>query len=988
MDEQPERIREDLRNALAGQVRVDELTRAAFATDAGLLQVRPAAVVSPRTAAEVVEVLRYAAEKGLPVHPRGGGTGVAGESLGNGLMLDLARHLQAVTATTADTVTAQAGVRWRVLQTHLAARGRMLGPDPVSEEQATVGGMVATDGSGPHAMRHGTTADCVRSLSVVLADGETVELTDRVPVTAPGVVGRLARGVAEVVRRYADAIAAEQPAGLAGPGGYLLRDIGSGRTIDLARLLAGAEGSLGVVTSATLTTVPLPPPCGMVLACFSSLRAGAEAVRAVTDDGVCAAEILDRRLMMLVRAAAGAAGSWIAPAGEALVMVERDDAADLASLADRLGRARGRVASVITVTEPAALARWWRLRGEAVRRTHPPKLANRPGGDNVGREPVWLTDSVAVPPARVGEFLTRMLEIAGRHRVGTTVLGHLGTGCVHVRPLLDLADPAQRTVMRPLGEEIAAAARELGGTFHGEHGTGLLRTPLLPLQFPRLMPAFREIKRLFDPEGRLNPGRIADPDATRTTSVRSGGSATFPLHLLRPQARAGDTPTPDLQLLWPGPAPGAVATACNGCGQCASHHPSARMCPSFFADDDELAAPRSKANLLRQVASGQVEAHSLSSDEFREVADRCVQCMSCRIDCPAGVDVSKLMAEAKAANVAEHGLRRTDWFLSRLETFSRWASANALFANALLGNRGFRWLVEQAVGVSKRRRLPRFHHRTFLRRAARHGWTVKPRLGEPRPRVAFLADMFVNHNDPHLGECAVRVLQHHGRRVYVPPTQVASGMAPYQVGDVEHARLGLDWNISIFAELARDGYDVVTTEPSAALMFRQEAAHLVSEPDLKLLAGRTWEFSEYMAMLAGEGRLKPGLGAVPLTVAYHEPCHQRALQGPHRLEPLLGRIPRLKLLPLDLGCSGMAGTFGLRAAQFDASLTAGRHLLDRLRESDVHFGVTQCSPCRLQMEQGAGRRTLHPAHWLAISYGLVSRPERLLRPVDPDALAE
>lgn len=509
------------------------------------------------------------------------------------------------------------------------------------------------------------------------------------------------------------------------------------------------------------------------------------------------------------------------------------------------------------------------------------------------------------------------------------------------------------------------------GTIAGEHGVGLLRSGLLPRQYPRLAPVFARIKDIWDPAGTLNPGRIA------------GAPPRLPLELLRQRELAGSpetAPTYAPQLLWNESPLLDSAEQCNGCAACQTTAPSARMCPSFHVEQSELAGPRSKANLLRQLLVGEVDPRQLPTGEFRAIADYCVHCKMCKHECPSGVDISKLMVEAKAANVAEEGLGTTDAFFSRLPGWSDWGSRNAFFVNGLLRNPWSRWAIERWFGLSRQRRLPRLHHRSFLRRAAVQGWTQLPRASDPRPKVAIFVDTYGNYFDPHLTECMIRVLEHHQRRVYVPPGQVGSGMAALALGELEAARSALNKNIAIFIELLRQGYDIVTAEPSAALMFRDEARHLVADPDLRLLEERTYECSEYLGVLQERGELHEGSNPLPFTVAYHEPCHQRALVPRANIPRLLGRLSGTRLVHLDHGCSGMAGTFGMRARGYVASLRAGAAMLERVAAEDIHLATAQCSACRLQIEQGSGKRSLHPVELFAVSLGLVADPARLLAP--------
>jgi Fe-S oxidoreductase len=338
------------------------------------------------------------------------------------------------------------------------------------------------------------------------------------------------------------------------------------------------------------------------------------------------------------------------------------------------------------------------------------------------------------------------------------------------------------------------------------------------------------------------------------------------------------------------------------------------------------------------------------------------------------------MLEAKAANVAEYGLDRIDWVMSRTESFARLGSNFAALANAALSSRTLRWLLEKAFGVSRRRRLPRFALRNFLRRARRQGWTRKPVLG--RPRVAYFVDIFATYNDPLIAEATVAVLQHNGIDVYVPPTQLGCGMAPLAYGDVETAREAVEHNVHLLAEVAREGYRIVCSEPTAALMLKQDALDVLDDPDARLVAGQTVELTAYLHELFAAGRLRTDFQPLPFSVGHHVPCHVKALGGPAVGPDLLALIPGLRVRKIEVGCSGMAGTFGLQARNHDLSLEAGRPMLEEFARPTVLFGSTECSTCRLQMEDGGGKRTLHPVQYLALAYGYLPELfDRLREPI-------
>jgi Fe-S oxidoreductase len=634
------------------------------------------------------------------------------------------------------------------------------------------------------------------------------------------------------------------------------------------------------------------------------------------------------------------------PRASALDCSKRLHDADQAPIFSRLG------------LEPDEADALWCLREAAL-----PNLYGMRGG----AQPVACIEDVGVPVEELPTYLHRVQDVLQRHETTASYLIHAATGQVHTRPFLDLAKPDDVAKLRAIADEVYTVALDLGGTISTQHGTGLARTPWVARQYGRLFPVFRELKAIFDPRQVFNPGKIVGPDDT---------AAVWPL---RRQAPAAAEP-PHRLLVWQAAEVRGESAVCNGCGHCRTEAPARRMCPIFRATHAEEATPRAKANLMRHLLQEGTDPQALSSEDVRAVADLCVNCKMCAVECPAHVNIPKLMLEAKAANVAEHGMDRSDWVMARTESFARLGSSFATFVNAALSSRTLRWLLERTFGVSRKRRLPLFTQRNFLRRAERRGWTKRPRAG--RPRVAYFVDIFANYNDPTIAEAVVAVLQHNGLEVYVPPGQWGCGMAPLAYGDVEGARDAVQHNLRILADLAREGYPILCSEPTAARMLRHDALDLLDDPDARVVAEKTVEFTAFVDQLRREDRMRTDFQPLAFSVGHHIPCHLKALGQAVAGPSLLALIPGLNVHTIDVSCSGMAGTFGLKARNYAVSLEAGRPMLEQLGRPATLFGATECSTCRLQMEDGTGKRTLHPAQYLALAYGLMPDLfQRLRRPI-------
>lgn len=982
LDQQRARIQDDLRGLMAGEVRCDDVFVQLFASDGSIHQIRPLGVVRPRSTADVVACVQYAADKQIPLHARGAGTGLAGESLGPGLIVDFSLHLRRMVQIGPEWVRVQAGVVPERLNAHLRRRGRLFGPAPAASHVTTMGGLIAVDGAGSHWLRYGSARRHVESLEIVLADGQVLEVGREPLAETPGRPSsprkrELVRQLARLLRAHADMIRQKAPRSPVNRCGYNLLEALGEDHLDLARLLVGSEGTLALFTEATVATQSAPKCRGVVLLLFDGLEKAARAVREILPQGLSACDLMDRRHLSLARETEVRYDLLIPRDTEAALLVEQDGD-EPAQVRDRLYRLVDHVRRLEHAAFAARVALdagevelFWGL----ARRIRP--VFSRIKGST---RPVPVVDDVAVPPELLPEFLVRVQNVLKRHQVTAALFCHAGQGQLHLEPFLDLAEGEDVAKMRHLAQSLYEEVFDAGGTIGGGQACGLSRTPFLGQQYGELYEVFREVKRIFDPHHLLNPGKVVGDDPDLLTRHLRPVAAALP----RPAEPLPQADAPamrdllELQLNWNPAQVADIAFSCNGCGECRSQAPDVRMCPIFRILPAEEASPRAKANLIRGVLSGQLEMDALTSTEFKAVADLCVNCHMCQVECPAEVDIPKLMSEAKGAYVAAKGLTFGDWVLTHLDLFSALGCLTGPIANWALRNRQMRWLMEKALGISQSRKLPRFASRSFLRRAARRRLTRLTRRGGHK--VAYFVDTYANYHDVGLAQAMVAVLEHNGVSVYVPPEQKQAGMAAVSCGALDRARRLARHNVAILAEAVRQGCHVVATEPAAALCLVREYLNLLDDDDARLVAQNTSEACTYLWKLHTLGRLHLDLKPINAAVGYHMPCRLKALRVGSPGENLLRLIPGLNVQHLEEGCSGMAGTFGLKRESYRASLRAGWGLISRMRDPCLQAGATECSTCKMQMEQGTTKPTLHPIKLLALAYGLLPDASALLAP--------
>jgi Fe-S oxidoreductase len=717
----------------------------------------------------------------------------------------------------------------------------------------------------------------------------------------------------------------------------------------------------------------VPAHVGVALLLFDRLESAARAVQELRELPIAACDLMDRRHLGLARESDVRYDLLIPAIAEAALVVEiqaettTELREHLTSVAQRIrGDARLAIDARHTL-DPDEREFYWRLATRVVPRLHRLKGSTRP---------LPFVEDVLVPPEALPEFLVKLQNVLKRHEVTASLYGHVGHGRLHVRPFLDLLNPHDVEKMQPLAEDFYDEVLQAGGWIGGELGDGLSRTPYLARQSGPMVGLFRTLKTMFDPGNLLNPGKIVGSDGAPGKSLlRTYGE--------RPVVEGDDKPVAvfSLQLNWSAEdrTPGGVARmadACNGCGACRSQSPGGRMCPMFRFLPREEASPRAKANLMRAILSGTLAPESLATDEFKLLADSCVNCQQCRAECPAGVDVCKLMVEAKAAYVAQNGLRPSDWLMTRLDLAGACGGIVSGLANWALANRQARWVLEKLLGIAHGRKLPRVARKSFLRRASRRRLNRSSR--GTGPKVLYFVDTFANYYDPDLAEAFVAVLEHNGVSVYAPGAQAQSGMAAMTMGAVDVARRFAKRNVSLLADAVRQGYEIVATEPAAAHCLSREYPTLLDDDETRLVAANTSEACSYLWRMHRQGKLQLDFKPMAMTVGYHAPCMMKALDVGSPGENLLRLVPGLFVDSRETGCSGMAGTFGLKRENFRNSLRAGWDLVTRMRAPAIQAGATECSSCRVQMEQGTTKPTLHPIKILAIAYGLTPHLDRLL----------
>ena len=960
-----------LRSRLAGEIHSDPYYRTLYSTDASNHSVQPLGVVIPKNDEDLIAVVETAAELGIPVLPRGGGTSLSGSALGTALVLDCSQHLAQIHHIDPASQIAEVGPGVVCTQLNLAAaqHGLVYGPDPASADRATIGGMIGTNATGAHSIRYGMTADHVLSLDVILADGSPARLEDlrldqaRARSRMNSLEARIYARALDLRLRSATAVEEGWPRTWRRSSGYNLNYL-TGFTPDqpaawfedpgpypphnefnLAPVICGSEGTLAIVRRARLRLVRKPAAAALLVLGFAGVAEACDFTSVVLETGPAAVELIPRTLIQRARAVPAYSRKLGFVEGDpaALLVIEYtgDTPSEAAAKAQPLA-GRGRVLSGLQ--EQADL---W-----AVRKAGLGLLMSVPGE----AKPITFMEDVAVPVAQLGAYVREVDRILAAHGTYGEWYAHASAGCLHLRPLINLKSEAGLRQMRKIGEAVVELTLSMRGAISGEHGDGLSHTEFNERLFgPVLFAAFRELKQAFDPKGILNPGKVV-PDPAR--------SATLDSQLRFGPAYRASAPPTTFAFRKEGGFAKAIE-ACTGVGIC--RKAEGVMCPSFQATRMEMHSTRGRANALRAVISGGLPQGALASDELFEILDLCLECKGCKSECPTEVDMARMKAEVLNWYQQEHGIPLRSRLFGEIATFMRLAQPVAGLANPLVRSKPFRWAMETGLGVAAQRVLPPIARHAFSRQFKR---TAKRTDADP---VVLFVDTFTELNHPELGHAAVKVLEAVGCQVLLATGQGCCGRTMVSKGLLGRAKACAEHNVQTLSEYARQGIPIVGLEPSCLLMLRDEYLDLLPGDAAAIaVAGAARLIEEFLTEVreAGGSRLaRLHLSPKPGRLLLHNHCHSKALVGSGPVLALLRGI-RTEVEEIPSGCCGMAGSFGYEAEHYALSMQIGElKLFPQIRSEAQNSPEAQVvapgMSCRAQIRDGTGATAYHPVMVLA-----------------------
>jgi len=936
-----------LRAETTADVRFDAVSRALYATDASVYTLTPLGVVLPRTQQDLIAIVRICGRLGCPITLRGGGTSQCGQAIGTGLVVDTSKYLTAVLDVNVEERWARVepGIVLDELNARLRPHGLRFAPDVSTASRATLGGMMANNSSGARSVYYGKTIDHVLEQDVVLADGSVAHFGPLAPealdaaCAGDSLEARCYRTVRELARTHADEVARRYPKVLRRVMGYNLDEFtASDRPFNLAKLLVGSEGTLGVVLSAKVNLVPLPRAKAVLAIQFTELLEALGAAPLILRHGPSAVEVMDGFILDYTRQSAALTAmrdSFIEGDPGALLCVEfyADQAADLpprlAALEADL-RAQNLGYRYVHALDLPTQARVWGLREAALGLS----MAMKEDAKSLS-----FVEDTAVPPERLRDYIARFLATVRAHGTTAGVYAHASVGCLHVRPVINLKTEEGVRRFEALANDVADLVLEFGGALSGEHGDGLVRSPFIRKMFgPAIYDAFRTIKQTFDPAGLFNPGKIVDA-GPMTANLRFGAGYV--------------TPRPDTHFDYDeyGGFGGAVEM-CSGIGACRKTI-EGTMCPSYMATHDEQHTTRGRANVLRLAMAGRLGEAGLDDRGVYETLDLCLECRACKAECPVGVDMARYKSEFLAGYWQRHGTSLEARALGHARALARLGSALAPFSNVVARSAPGRALAERLIGIDRRRRLPAFQRRTLQDRA--------PAAGSAPAAALLFVDTFTNYYDPAIGLAALDVLAAVGTPAALAPNGCC-GRPQISKGLLGEARALAADNAERLHDDAAAGRPLVFCEPSCLSAVREDAPALLrgeARRKARVVAEASVLFEEYAA---ARGAALP-LASGPARVLLHGHCHQRSMGLVASAKALLGRIPGVTVEDAEAGCCGMAGSFGYGRAHYEVSKAIGeRRLFPAVRaRGEGTVVVAAGTSCRHQIHDFTGVDAVHPA---------------------------
>ena len=968
----PELIAKSLQQRISGDVLFDEWQRCMYASDASAYEILPKCVVLPKSADDVIKVVKFASDNSVPVIARGGGSGLAGQAVGDGIIIDFTKYMNKIIEINdkENYVVVEPGIYKGILDRELKKYDKFLPPDPSSANYCALGGMIATNASGAHTVKYGSTIDYVLSLDVVLSNGDLIHTK---PVTIGSdewnsiisnnsIEGRLYRALRDILYPNKQLIEGGFPKVRKNSCGYRLDRVLKDDTLDLSKLFVASEGTLGIVVRAKFRIMDLPKHKALIFSGFDSTLEASRSIPRILEMKPSALELIDRTVIQLARTASEAFASKVPIGTNCLLFVEfdGDDMEQIKNSIESLMNILTQINATLIAKSFDAneIGKLWEIRKNALAYTMKIRSNNK--------KPVAFMEDPVVAVDKLGFLVDTLQQVYNKHGLSYVIYGHAGDGNLHARPLLDVGKSEDVRIMKDVTNDLLAAITSVHGSVSAEHGDGLARSEFIKDVYGNeIYQLFVKVKELFDPNNIMNPNKKVSASGTFVKNFRYGYARKELEQVLNWQIPDSKIPSKitgyNTELSY-----NNEVDLCHGCGACRELNLGLRMCPVFKGLNDEVASCRGRNNVLRWMFKVDGLAKDFAvTEEYRDIIYKnCVQCKMCLVDCPSNVNVGKSMAEARAAYAKVKGLPKGYEYFVNIDKHASLGCKLAPFSNLLMSNRLFRAILERKTGIDKRKMFPKFSRKTFdvVYQEYKKGSKTSFDKG-----VAFFCDTYINYVDPALGIRIVKMLQRNGYDV-IFPKQMSSGLPALLEGAPDIGKEIAEHNVKNLYPYASKSIPIVCFSPSSSIALKMDYLNVLDNEQTRTVANNTYDIHEFLSNLHKKGELDTNFQPIDEEVGIHFHCHTIVQGVDKHVLNLLKLIPKLRYHIVEKGCCGVGGSYSFIKSNYDLAMRIGKELFNAVQQESKVY--TTGESCKLQIEEGSKKSLGLTVDLIAKAYGI------------------
>lgn len=936
----------DLKENIKGEVYFDKTSRQIYSVDASIYEIEPIGIIVAKNKQDIIKAVQIAASHQVPIIPRGAGTGLTGGCIGKALIIDTSKYVNKILSIDEKNEFAlcEAGVVQNQLNSALANIGYRLGPDTSTGNRATLGGMLGNNAAGSNSLRYGKMVDHVEEVEVVLANGETIHFSEIDACTLERkcqektTEGHIYRKICHILKHYHKEIELKFPKIPRRVSGYNLDELIKKNPLNLSKLIVGAEGTLGIATEMKVKISKTPPITALCVLHFRDLIKALESVTSLLEFQPFALELIDKDIIEMGRSSPSMQGrlSWLSENPQALLVIQFD-AQEKREIEHKLSQfeywAQKNSTSYLRsyLKEKSEMANVWSLRKSGLgllmsRRTYSRAIA--------------FIEDLTVPPKNIAPFVNKLQKYLQEKGKTAGMYGHAGAGLIHIRPYIDLRKEEEVETMVSIMKDTADLVLEHGGALTGEHGDGLIRSWCNEKMFgEKIFQSFLEIKTAFDPENRMNPGKIVNAPPVRENLRMNPKIEQTQISTFQDFSKEGGF---ELSI-----------DMCNGNGQCRKR--TTLMCPSYQAQGDERLSTRARAQSLRAITNGRIPQKSFSQQGLYDILDLCLECKGCKKECPSQIDMAKIKSEFLYHYQEKHGYSLRSRLFANIDSLNRIGTAFAPLSNWFINTKASQILLN-ALGISSNRPLPLFTLERFSQ------WLKKQtRKKNQEKKVVLFNDTYTEYNTPEIGKAAFIILEKLGYEVIVPPKSCC-GRPMISKGMLKQAQKKALHLVETLYPYAKKNIPILGLEPSCILTIKDDLYSILPQEKLSIISKVCITIDEFLANhLNDEKRLPLSFIPQKKNVMLHGHCYQKALVGTAPTLEVLRSIPDFQVTEIDSGCCGLAGSFGYEKEHHDFSLQVGEdRLFPSIRKScNNTLFVANGISCRCQILHGTEKKAKH-----------------------------